>query len=154
LATSNELLASHQQRLLQIIGLLDAEVDTEVVAAALSTDTLAVSERQAARVLGELVDAGLLEVASPHADRWRLHDLIRLFARDKAREMRPAAREDAIRRALAVYLRGFGPTASYCRHRQHGLTQRPRPVHALRSTASSPPARPWSTGPQPLGSTC
>jgi AAA ATPase domain len=72
LATNYALLSRDQQRTLQIIGLLDtAEVHAEVVAAALSTTTATVAPDQAVRVLGELVDAGLLEVASPSGDRWR-----------------------------------------------------------------------------------
>jgi tetratricopeptide (TPR) repeat protein/transcriptional regulator with XRE-family HTH domain len=68
----------------------------------------------AARVLGQaepavqmllerLIDVQMLE--SPKPDRYRMHDLLRLFARQQAeRQERPAARRAALRRALHWYL--------------------------------------------------
>jgi DNA-binding SARP family transcriptional activator/Flp pilus assembly protein TadD len=52
-------------------------------------------------VLERLVDAQL--VASPAAGRYRLHDLLRLFAEGCAEELEPAGRTAALLRVLAFY---------------------------------------------------
>jgi hypothetical protein len=106
LATSYALLNRDQQRTLQILGLFrTAEVHTDVVAAALSTTEATVSSAQATQALGELVDAGLLEVASPSADRWRLHNLVRLFAHGLADELPDKERREALGRAALASMR-------------------------------------------------
>jgi DNA-binding SARP family transcriptional activator/tetratricopeptide (TPR) repeat protein len=59
-------------------------------------------ERRAEEVLERLVDAQLLETPAPH--RYRLHDLLRLFARELAEERyTPAERAAATRRAVDWY---------------------------------------------------
>jgi hypothetical protein len=69
-------LNQYQRRVFDVIGHLDApELDAELVAAVLST-TLADAES----LLAELVDEGLLEVASSAGERWQPHELVRVFA--------------------------------------------------------------------------
>jgi DNA-binding SARP family transcriptional activator/tetratricopeptide (TPR) repeat protein len=59
-------------------------------------------ERRTEEVLERLVDAQLLETPAPH--RYRLHDLLRLFARELAEERYPPAdRAAAARRAVEWY---------------------------------------------------
>jgi hypothetical protein len=82
---------------LLLAGLLDLVVlDLELLAAA-ADETLDV----ATGLLDELVDAGLVELVG--RDRWRLHDLVRLYARRAAYdELTEEERQAAIARALEV----------------------------------------------------
>jgi hypothetical protein len=91
------LLTDQQRRLLLLAGLLDLVVlDLELLAAADD-----VNPDIAAGLLDELVDAGLVEQVG--RDRWRLHDLVRLYARQAAYEqLTKAEREAALGRALEV----------------------------------------------------
>lgn len=97
LALSYRGLAARPRRLFHLLGLLDALDVAEWVCAALLD--LPVAE------VGELVkalrDAQLLEAAG----RCRLHDLVRLYAREKAEEAETAAADTAaIARALGGWL--------------------------------------------------
>jgi tetratricopeptide (TPR) repeat protein len=59
-------------------------------------------ERRTERLLERLVDAQLLETPAPH--RYRLHDLLRLFARELAEQSHtPAERAAAVARAVEWY---------------------------------------------------
>ena len=93
-------LTTNQQRAFQILGVLHGiELDALVVAAALATDTLS-----AERLMDELVNLSLVEPVG-RGDRWRLHELVGVYARRKA-ELLPAAERNAVvSRTLPVYLR-------------------------------------------------
>ncbi|MGH8932741.1 MAG: tetratricopeptide repeat protein [Egibacteraceae bacterium] len=80
-----------EARAFRLLGLLEGSDATAGVAAALTRST--VPEIEA--ILERLVDAQLLETPSP--DRYRFHDLLRLFARERAE-----AEDDACERAAAV----------------------------------------------------
>jgi DNA-binding SARP family transcriptional activator len=68
-------------------------------------------EVSATDALEVLVDANLLE--SPAPDRYRLHDLLRAYAADRAQtDEPPQAIEDAVRRILGWYLRTADVAAS------------------------------------------
>ncbi len=86
-------------RTFRLLGLLDgADVSLPVAAALVGRSPGTVEV-----VLERLVDAQMLE--SPVPGRYRLHDLLRLFAREKAgQEERASARRAAVRRALHCYL--------------------------------------------------
>ncbi|GGB42981.1 regulatory protein AfsR [Flexivirga endophytica] len=92
-------------RAFRLLGLLPG-VDAGVpVTAALAGCT----EREAEATLDQLVDAQLAESRTP--GRYRLHDLLRLFAREQAEQQDPEeARDGAVRRALEWYL-GTGLSA-------------------------------------------
>jgi DNA-binding SARP family transcriptional activator/tetratricopeptide (TPR) repeat protein len=72
------------------LGLMDAAV------------LLDLEEWEAASLLETLVDCGMLE--SPTRDRYRYHDLVRLFARQRAKEEEPPASRDAALNRLLDYL--------------------------------------------------
>lgn len=60
-------------------------------------------QRQARRLLETLAGAHLLQECAP--DRYRFHDLLRVYARDRVSTDEPAAdRDDAVRRVLDWYL--------------------------------------------------
>jgi DNA-binding SARP family transcriptional activator len=82
-----------------MLGLLDSpEVGVPVVARLLDQP-----EDAAERALERLVDAQLLETPAP--GRYRLHDLLRLYARELAGERHPAPeRAAALTRALGLYV--------------------------------------------------
>ncbi len=86
-------------RLLRLLGLLDGPDVTLPAAAALLGEPATVTQD----ALDELVDTHLLDEAP--AGRYRLHDLVRLFARERAEaEDDPARRNDALARVLRLYL--------------------------------------------------
>jgi DNA-binding SARP family transcriptional activator/tetratricopeptide (TPR) repeat protein len=86
-------------RAFRLLSLLDGPDIGHAAAAVL----LAVPARAADAALDELVEAQLLSEAAP--GRFRMHDLLRLFARERAvaEEPRPA-REAAVNRVLEHYL--------------------------------------------------
>ncbi len=89
------------QQLFRRLGLLDAPHVVVPVAAAL----LDVSRADVRPVLDELAEANLIEEVYP--DRYRLHELVRVLARELAIERDPAAvRAAAIDRAVRAYLAG------------------------------------------------
>ncbi|WP_344294249.1 AfsR/SARP family transcriptional regulator, partial [Streptomyces synnematoformans] len=97
------------QRAFRLLGLLDVPtVPGWVVAALLGDaaprDPVALAERS----LDALVDNHLVEVHAPDSaaePRYRLHDLLRLYARERAHAQEPAAeRAAALGRVLTAYL--------------------------------------------------
>lgn len=93
-------LTCEQARAFRLLGLADGP-DISVPAAAAMLD---LRPEAAEDLLESLVDTSLLESAAP--GRYRLHDLVRLFARACAErdEQPPRAREAALRRLLDFYL--------------------------------------------------
>ncbi|WP_316528006.1 SAM-dependent methyltransferase [Kitasatospora brasiliensis] len=86
-------------RMFRLLGLLETTDITTAVAAAL----LDVSEPRAERILERLTDVQLLDTAAP--GHYRLHDLLRMFAREHAREEETADRcRQALDRVLGSYL--------------------------------------------------
>jgi tetratricopeptide (TPR) repeat protein/transcriptional regulator with XRE-family HTH domain len=86
-------------RAFRLLGLWPGHDISLPAAAAL----LGLDDQSASRVLETLVDAHLLE--SPAAGRYRFHDLIRVFAGERAAsDEKPESRKRAIRRLLSWYL--------------------------------------------------
>jgi DNA polymerase III delta prime subunit len=99
LDVSYQALIEEQQRAFCVFGLLHLpELDDEVVAAVLQTDTY-----RARRLLNQVVAVGLLEVAGRLGDRWYAHELGRLFATVMVEYWPEAARRAARQRAIEVY---------------------------------------------------
>jgi DNA-binding SARP family transcriptional activator len=92
------------QRAFRLLGLLDAP-DFAVWAAAVLMD---VPQPEAEEQVEELIDARLLEVAGRDETgqtRYRFHDLVRVYARERAAAAEPAAElRAALRRALSGWL--------------------------------------------------
>jgi tetratricopeptide (TPR) repeat protein len=86
-------------RLFRLVGLHPGPDVSDTAAAALAgTDV-----RTARRLLDVLAAAHMVEQTA--SDRFRLHDLLRAYAADRARqEQTPRDREDALRRVLVWYL--------------------------------------------------
>lgn len=80
------------------LGLLAVATVSTYVAAALIDRPL----RPAAATLDRLVEARLVEPIAPR--HYRMHDLLRLFAVERAAEETTGTREAALRRALSCYL--------------------------------------------------
>ncbi|WP_130797023.1 AfsR/SARP family transcriptional regulator [Streptomyces otsuchiensis] len=93
-------LEPEQQRVFRLLGLAEGP-DISLPAAAALMDR---EPEDAEDILESLVDTSLIESAAP--GRYRLHDLVRLFARACAErdEQPPAARDDAVERLLDFYL--------------------------------------------------
>jgi tetratricopeptide (TPR) repeat protein len=92
-------LASGAARMFRLLGLLEAHDITGEMAAALARTSPEVAEE----TLERLVDAQLLE--SPAVGRYRFHDLLRLFARERGQAEEAAEeRYAAVGRALGWYL--------------------------------------------------
>jgi hypothetical protein len=73
-------------------------------------------------VLERLVDAHLLETPTP--GRYRLHDLLRLYTRELARELHPEPeRAAALQRAFGLYVATAWRTLSLLRPGDHRLTR-------------------------------
>jgi tetratricopeptide (TPR) repeat protein len=86
-------------RVFRMLGLLEMPELSTGVAAALTGMALPAVEA----ALEQLVDAALLEAMVP--GRYRLHDLVRLFARERAEDQEPAdARRGAVTAAVGWYL--------------------------------------------------
>ncbi|WP_410594275.1 BTAD domain-containing putative transcriptional regulator [Amycolatopsis sp. lyj-23] len=104
LAWSYEALDEVQQRAFRLLGLLDVPDFPAWVLAALLEVGLPVAED----VLDSLADVHLLEVAGTDAAgqvRYRFHDLLRVFARERAGSAdSPAERTAALRRAFGAWL--------------------------------------------------
>lgn len=99
IAVSSTDLDAETARMFRLLGLLPGP-DIGVPVAAALTDR---SEEQAERMLDLLADAQLAD--SPEPGRYRLHDLLRLFARDQAYALESEKdRESAVRRTLHCYL--------------------------------------------------
>ena len=104
LALSYEGLDGQARRLFRRLGLLAAPTFAAWVAAAVLDLPLATAQR----LLDDLVDAHLVEVLGADASgqvRHRFHDLVRLFARERADAEEPAAERRAVlARALGAWL--------------------------------------------------
>ena len=99
IAVSSTDLDDETARMFRLLGLLPGQDIGVPVAAALTER----SEEQAERMLDQLVDAQLAD--SPAPGRYRLHDLLRLFARDQAYALESEKdRDAAVRRTLHCYL--------------------------------------------------
>ncbi|XVQ15891.1 ATP-binding protein [Spirillospora sp. CA-255316] len=98
--TSYRALRPDTARLFRHLGLLvGADFVPPLVARTAGTDP-----EHADRLLGELADRQLVEVAGSAGDRFRLHDLLRLYAREQAeREESPDDRRAAFRRSVQWY---------------------------------------------------
>lgn len=98
LAGSDEDLDIRAAAALELLGLPNGSDLTTITAAQL----LDSSEAAAEPVLERLVDLNLLESVAP--GRYRLHDLIRAYARERASQhLSEGAREDALARVLKLY---------------------------------------------------
>jgi tetratricopeptide (TPR) repeat protein len=104
LGLSYRTLGAQQRRTFRLLGLLDvADFAAWVAAPLLDTDPA-----EAERLVEDLVDAQLLDVAVANEGgpvRYRFHDLVRLYARERSvDEEKAAERAAAITRALAAWL--------------------------------------------------
>jgi tetratricopeptide (TPR) repeat protein len=96
-------LGDDAQRLLRRLG----DIDPPEVSSWMSSALLDTPVTEADEVIEELLDAQLLEVAAQasHGTRYRLHDLVGLFARERAAlEESASSREAALTRALGSCL--------------------------------------------------
>nr|BFE88471.1 hypothetical protein GCM10020093_110720 [Planobispora longispora] len=85
-------------RALRLIGMLEVADVTPYVVAALLDAPVDLAER----ALERLLDAHLVECDEP--DRYRLHDLVRLFAREQAERTGQESSREALDRALEAYV--------------------------------------------------
>ncbi|MBV2363343.1 BTAD domain-containing putative transcriptional regulator [Streptomonospora nanhaiensis] len=103
-ALSYAALSERGRSAFRLLGLLDAGDFTEWVAAAL----LDVPLPEAETVVEDLVDAQLLSISGTDGTgrlRYRMHDLMRLYARERCAEEVPRPdREAALRRAFGAWL--------------------------------------------------
>jgi len=93
-ASSYRSLGDWERRAFRLLGLLDAADFTPSTAAGLLGGTVADTEE----ALERLVDAQLLRAVPDHANhsRYRFHDLVRIFARERlGEEVGPADQPDA-----------------------------------------------------------
>jgi tetratricopeptide (TPR) repeat protein len=91
-------LESADARVFRLLSLLDGPDVAAGIVATLS----GVSPEEAERSLERLLDAQLLETPAP--DRYRLHDLLRLFAQERVQEEESEeTRTDALKRAIRWY---------------------------------------------------
>jgi DNA-binding SARP family transcriptional activator/tetratricopeptide (TPR) repeat protein len=101
LALSYRGLDHQAKRLFALAGLLDAPDFAPWTAAALLDTTADL----AADVLDRLVDAQLLAVSNGPGVRYQLHDLVRVYARERAEsELTPESRGAALMRAFGCWL--------------------------------------------------
>ncbi|GAA3573340.1 XRE family transcriptional regulator [Nonomuraea rosea] len=75
--------------------------------------------------LDELVDLGLLQDSA--SGRYRFHDLVRLFARDRLRQEEPAAERDALTATMTSWLLRMATTAGRWFEPGYGRPDRPGP---------------------------
>ncbi|MDA0563136.1 winged helix-turn-helix domain-containing protein [Streptomonospora sp. S1-112] len=103
-ALSYAALSERGRSAFRLLGMLEAGDFTEWVAAALLDVPLAEAET----VVEDLVDAQLLSISGTDGTgrlRYRMHDLMRLYARERcAEEVPQAEREAALRRAFGAWL--------------------------------------------------
>ncbi|WBQ07208.1 ATP-binding protein [Kribbella sp. CA-293567] len=125
LAGSNQQLDRRAARALPLLGLPDGADLSALTAAHL----LGLSESVAEQILERLVDLNLLSSALP--GRYRMHDLIRTFARERAvQALSEGVRTDAMTRVLQHY--------TDVAWRSHELTH----PDSRRLVLASPPGRP------------
>jgi DNA-binding SARP family transcriptional activator/tetratricopeptide (TPR) repeat protein len=124
LAWSYDALDEPQQRAFRLLSLLDAADFPSWVLAAL----LDVDPARAQDVMDSLADVHLLELCE--ADRYRFHDLLRVFARERAYTVDPPAeRTAALRRAFSTWLdlAVCAETSLPCRFLKVSWTPDPQP---------------------------
>jgi tetratricopeptide (TPR) repeat protein len=109
-------LPTAEARTFRLLGLLETPDTTPGPVAAL-IDT---AVRDAEATLERLLDGRLLE--QTHPGRYRLHDLLRLFAREQAEAQEPAEQQDAAR---ARTLRWYLATAEHADQLLKPTSQRP-----------------------------
>jgi tetratricopeptide (TPR) repeat protein len=102
---SYQLLTEEQRRAFRLLGWHPGPTITPVVITAVA----AVSPAQGRQLLRELVEHNLLEQLSsagiPGGPRYRMHDLVRLYAQERAdTEEPPAQRAEAVKRLAHSYL--------------------------------------------------
>jgi tetratricopeptide (TPR) repeat protein/transcriptional regulator with XRE-family HTH domain len=132
LANSNQDLDRKAAAALPLLALPDGADLSTLTAGHL----LDVSEDAAEQVLERLVDLNLLSSASP--GRYRMHDLIRTFARERAGQtLSDGGRTDALIRVL----RHYTGVAWRCQQLTH--------PESRRQSLASPPARPLPVLPDP-----
>lgn len=104
LATGYEALDKTAQRCLRLLSLIDVQQIPLWAAGAV----LDVGDQAAEEAIGQLLDASLLEpsdLSSPGGPRFRMHDLVNIFARERAATQDSEAdRHAAIRRTLGGWL--------------------------------------------------
>jgi tetratricopeptide (TPR) repeat protein len=92
-------IAAEHRRMFRLLGLVPGDTVDRYAAASLAGVTVGTAEE----LLEDLVDAHLVQQPSP--DRYRLHDLLRQYARETAVTTDPAPdRDAAIRRLLDYYV--------------------------------------------------
>ncbi|GII54071.1 regulatory protein AfsR [Planotetraspora thailandica] len=103
-------------RAFRLIGLLRVpDVGLEAVAA-----LLGLPHRAAEEVVERLVDARLVDAPVP--DRYTMHDLIRLYAQERAQDTEPGERSAAFRRVLGFHLATTGAAVRLVEpHRVHAV---------------------------------
>ncbi|WP_424536952.1 ATP-binding protein [Sphaerisporangium viridialbum] len=130
---SHQGLPEKQQRVFELLSLLQVPDFPAWVAGPLA----GVSPREAEELVDRLVDRNLLETIGREGDldaRYRFHDLLRLFGREKLAESTPqAAQKEALARLLDVY-------ANYAVRADQGLS--PSSANAERADDGS--AGEWS----------
>jgi hypothetical protein len=103
-ALSYKALSNEEQQAFRLLGMLAMPDFAVWVAAALLRCSLDAAEN----LIERLVDAQLVEAGGEDATgqiRYRLHDLLRVFARERLREEdTPAIQRQALERVLAAYL--------------------------------------------------
>jgi DNA-binding SARP family transcriptional activator/tetratricopeptide (TPR) repeat protein len=114
LAASEQAVEREAARAFRLIGLLRVpDVGLEVVSALLDTPPRAAEE-----IIERLFDARLVD--GPVPDRYTMHDLIRLYAQERALEIEPAERTAALRRVLGFHLATTGAAVRLVEpHREH-----------------------------------
>ena len=116
-------------RLFRLLGLHDGPDLGTTACAALA----GLTEPACAELLGVLADAHLVEVAAP--GRYRMHDLLRLFAHERVTEQEPAAGRSAAAFRIAAWYLASACTARYALDPNLPLLSPPEaelPVPALR----------------------
>jgi tetratricopeptide (TPR) repeat protein/DNA-binding SARP family transcriptional activator len=118
LAASADPLDRAGARAFSVLGVLDSpDVDGSVAARLLDQP-----QQVAERVLERLVDAHLLE--TPSRGRYRLHDLLRLYSRELARELYPEhERAVALSRAFGFYVAAAWRTLALLRPGDYRLAR-------------------------------
>ncbi|MER5636387.1 BTAD domain-containing putative transcriptional regulator [Kitasatospora sp. NPDC002227] len=115
-------LAAPQARALRLLGLWDGTDLALTAAAAL----LGEHPRAAERTLAVLTDAHLLEESAP--GRYRFHDLVRLYAAERARQEEPAASRQAALHRLASWYLHTGAAAATALQPTRRLPEAPPPA--------------------------
>ncbi len=137
LALSYQSLDELARRAFRLLAL----VDVPDVAGWVLVPLLGVSERVADRLADRLVDAGLIDLAGADATgqmRYRMHDLIRLYGRERAHAEDPAAeRAAALARLLGTWVRLV----------EHAVLRLPRAALRLPRPAGAAPGEPAGAPP-------